>query len=79
MKEETTHLPLRKELFWDVDPKKINFEEHSRYIIERVLERGNDEEARWVYKRYSHSLIRETLQASRKVSPKTKGLWLSLV
>ncbi len=32
---------LRKTLFWDVDPLGIDYEKHARFVIERVLTRGN--------------------------------------
>jgi len=32
---------LRKELFWDVNNESIDFEKHARFIIERVVTRGN--------------------------------------
>lgn len=30
-----------KALFWDIDIKELDYEKHARYIIERVLTRGN--------------------------------------
>jgi len=33
---------FRQSLFWDVDPKTINQMVHARYIIERVLDFGNE-------------------------------------
>jgi antitoxin HigA-1 len=35
---------LRKALFWDVNFEKIDFSKRKRYVIERVFERGNNEE-----------------------------------
>lgn len=35
---------LRKVLFWDVNFDKIDFITRKRYVIERVFERGNNEE-----------------------------------
>ena len=32
---------LRKELFWDVDYKSIDYEKNARFVIERVATRGN--------------------------------------
>lgn len=32
---------LRKTLFWDVDPDTIDYQKHARFVIERVLTRGN--------------------------------------
>lgn len=31
---------LSPELFWDVDPETIDEQAHRRYVIKRVLERG---------------------------------------
>lgn len=35
---------LRRALFWDVNFEKIDFNKRKRYVIERVFERGNNEE-----------------------------------
>lgn len=41
-KSETAMRPvLRKELFWDVDYKSINYKKNARFIIGRVVTRGN--------------------------------------
>ena len=66
---------LRQSLFWDVDPKKINPKRHARYIIERVLDFGNDSEVRWMRRTYSPGIIKKTLQSSRVLHKKTKALW----
>jgi len=68
---------FRQSLFWDVDPKTIDPKKHARYIIERVLEFGNDGEVRWLFAFYPQSLIRETMARSRGVlHGKTKALWV---
>lgn len=70
----------RPSLFWDVDPKNLDSKKHARYIIERILEFGNDREARWLYVHYPHALIRETMRRSRGVlHEKTKALWSLLL
>lgn len=72
--------PFRQSLFWDVDPKKIDPRKHARYIIERILEFGNDEEVRWLFHSYTRSLIKDTLKRSRGVlHAKTKELWSLLL
>ena len=43
---------IRKALFWDVNPDKIDFSKRKRYVIERVFERGNNEEILEVLKFY---------------------------
>lgn len=44
--EKTKPAPklLRRALFWDVNFEKIDFSIRKRYVIERVFERGNNEE-----------------------------------
>ena len=69
-------MPLRKSLFWDVDPKTIDPKKHARYIIERILEFGEAGEVRWLFRRYPARMIRERIKNSRGVlHEKTKALW----
>jgi hypothetical protein len=35
---------IRRGLFWDTDINKIEWLTHRRAVIERILERGNDQE-----------------------------------
>jgi len=67
--------PFRQTLFWDVDPKTIDPERHARYIIERVLDFGNDDEVRWLFRHYPYTFIREVLDRSRVIHEKSKKLW----
>ncbi len=66
---------FRQTLFWDTDPKKINSKKHARYIIERVLDLGNDEEIKWVWHKYSHKLIEDVVKKSRALHSKSKSFW----
>lgn len=43
-KTETKQPLLRRALFWDVNFDKIDFSKRKRYVIERVFERGNNDE-----------------------------------
>ena len=70
------NIRFRQSLFWDVDPKTIDPKKHARYIIERVLEFGEDSEVRWLFHYYPERLIKETMERSRGVlHKKTKALW----
>ena len=73
------HIPFRPELFWDTDIKTINPKKHARYIIERILEFGNDREIRWVWETYSRSLVRDVVKKSRGLRSKTRILWKLLL
>lgn len=41
------NLNFDRALFWDIDPNTLDVEKHSRFIIERVLKKGNLED--WLY------------------------------
>ena len=72
-------MPRRPSLFWDVDPKTVDPDKHARYIIERVLDFGNDAEVRWLYHSYPRALIRDVVESSRVLEPDTRALWRELV
>lgn len=68
-------IKFRQSLFWDVDPAKIDLKKNARYIIERVLDFGRDQEVRWVWETYPRPLIRDVVVKSRGIFPKTRSLW----
>ena len=72
-------MELRQSLFWDVDPKNIDLKKNARYVIERVLDFGNDKETRWMYQTFPHALIGDVLNHSRVLQPKTRSLWKELI
>lgn len=69
---------FRQSLFWDVDPKTIDPKRHARYIIERVLDFGYDNEIRWLVRYYSPRLIKDVVVRSRVLDKKTKPLWTAV-
>lgn len=66
-------LPMR--LFWDVAPGNLDMEEHKRFIITRVMERGDIEDVHAVWSSYSNDDIREALTTARYLSPKTMAFF----
>lgn len=72
-------MKLRQALFWDTNPDKIDTDGNAQYIIERVLDFGNDEEVKWLYHFYDTSLIKDVVTKSRSLMPKTKNLWTLLL
>ena len=73
------NMKLRQTLFWDTDPDKIDLQKNARYVIERVMDFGNDEEARWIWNYYDKSLLRDVAEKSRDLRPRTKSLWTLLL
>ncbi|MDO9534072.1 MAG: hypothetical protein Q7J85_01790 [Bacillota bacterium] len=61
--------------FWDHPANQVNEETHNFFIIERLLEVGNDEAICWILRRYSHQEITEVVKNSRSLSRKTANFW----
>ncbi len=68
-------ISFRQALFWDVNPKNIDPHKNALYVIERILDLGNDDEVRWVRKFYDVSLIKQVVNNPRRLMPRTKKLW----
>lgn len=66
---------FRQSLFWDVDPKTIHPQRNARYIIERILDFGNDKEVKWMIHYYPRELIRDVVMNSRGLLPQTHSFW----
>lgn len=72
-------MKFRQSLFWDVEPKSIDPEKHKRYIIERILDFGNDQEVHWMWHYYGKKLIADVVKKSRVLHGPTRSLWTLLV
>ena len=64
-----------KQYFWDVDFDKLNLEESRAFILKRLLDRGNNQAIKWVFKNYQKEEIKALLLTSRDLSPKTGNFW----
>ena len=61
--------------FWDVDVGKLDVDSQSTYIIERLLEKGDDVAVRWLRNQYDRKMIADVAQKSRRLSPKSQRYW----
>lgn len=61
-------------LFWDTDPESLDLWNHKKFIIERILEFGDEDAYRWMFRTYSDEEIIATVKSSRNISPKTAVL-----
>ncbi|MFH1162085.1 MAG: hypothetical protein V1696_02325 [Candidatus Jorgensenbacteria bacterium] len=72
-------MKFRQALFWDTNPRNIDTRKNAQYIVERVLDFGNDKEVKWLYHFYDKSLIKKFVVKSRSLRPETKNLWMLLL
>ena len=52
---------IRKTLFWDTTIDRIDFTAHSQYVINRVFERGTEEEILEIIRFYGRDTILQNL------------------
>lgn len=57
---------LRKSLFWDTDINKIDWKKQYKVVIQRVFERGNEEEKLEIKRFYGDSVIEKVLSENTR-------------
>ncbi len=57
-------------LFWDIDPATLDFEQHRKYVVARVLEYGTLEDWRLLLQRFTLESIIAVAQTLRTLDPK---------
>ena len=72
-------MPRRASLFWDVDPQTIDPDTHARYVIERILDFGHDNEVQWALHYYPRKKLKEIVHLERsQLHAKSYALWSRL-
>lgn len=75
-KNKNHTLPLfAHKYFWDVNPTAVNVCKHYFFVIERLVEYGDDDCYRWLFKTFTKEQIIETVKCSRNISRKTANMW----
>lgn len=64
-------IPVRKEILWDIDPRKLDPDKNKVLIIERVLSYGNLGELKFIFQNYGKEIIRQTVKNIGYLDPKT--------
>ncbi len=67
----------KKALFWDIDLDSLDPERNRRFIVERILARGDADDVRFVRERYGDDVLKETLLAARSLDRKSLSFWRS--
>ena len=64
-----------RSLFWDTDVASLDLQQNKQYIIERVLELGDDEAVNWLFSAYPRGEIKKVLAGSKRISRKSSNYW----
>ena len=62
---------LDKNLFWDINFDTIDFQHHRRFIISRILERGNWPDFKMLISFYGKEIVKREVMESRYLDKKT--------
>lgn len=79
-----TQLPtsLPQELyryFWDINATTLNPAQHPKYVINRLLDKGDLVAARWVLRNFPNETIKETFLKIRDFSPWNGRFWATFL
>lgn len=61
--------------FWDVNVEKLNPQKKPYFIINRLLDKGDDQAVRWVRRNYSKTQIKDTFKKMRGFNVKVANFW----
>ncbi|MBA7497463.1 hypothetical protein ES704_00191 [subsurface metagenome] len=64
-----------KKYFWDVNLSKLNEEIYTSFIVERILEEGDEKATRWMRDNFDLEQIKNVLYNSKNLSPRSANYW----
>ncbi len=64
-----------KRYFWDVDFSKLQKNSYPQFIIERILEYGDEKAVRWLRSNFDSGEIKKVLYNSKNISRKSANFW----
>ncbi|MCD6094571.1 hypothetical protein J7J39_01555 [bacterium] len=64
-----------KRYFWDVDFQKLDKKNYSWFIIERILEYGDEKAVKWMEDNFRTEEIKNVLLKSKNLSLKSANFW----
>jgi hypothetical protein len=71
-----TFPPEVARLFWEVDPRDIDVDEHRDYVLERVMTRGGWRAMRWLRETYPPDALADFLdRKAHRLSPRDRAYW----
>lgn len=65
--------------FWDIDTKALSVTQNAFFIIERLLEYGNEKAIQWLLHQYSKDEISNVVRTSRRLSARSTNFWVHIL
>jgi len=63
--------------FWDIKIRDLNPQKNSQYIIQRLLEKGDEKAVRWLRKKFRRTELIKAIKERRGFSSETVNFWAS--
>ncbi len=71
----TTLPPSLYQFFWDVDARRLDPSKNADYVINRLLDKGGLDGARWTLQKFPKERLIKTLKKMRDFSPRNGRFW----
>jgi len=65
--------------FWDVEFENVNKETSKKFVIKRVLDRGNIRDVRYVVNTYGKDAIKDVVLGTRDLARPTGNFWADIL
>lgn len=78
-KKRTPPPRFLKPFFWEHSIDALDIHTQKKWILERLLEKGDLNAIRWAYNEYGPKQIQEVARTSRSLSPKTFNFWTRIM
>jgi hypothetical protein len=79
-KQKDTRLPeFLRPYFWDVEFENVDKETSKKFVIKRVLDRGNVREVRYVVDTYGKEAIKDVVLSTRDLARPTGNFWADIL
>lgn len=64
-----------KRYFWDVEFGELDLQKHRLYVLNRILNYGDEKAIAWMWKNFKNSEIKYALSNFRDFSQKSANFW----
>jgi len=65
-----------KMVLWDVDTEELDLKKHWFFVIERIMDYGNENDVQWMLGTFSKEQLIEVVKKSRNLNRKTANFWV---